>query len=349
MRLRATSFALSCLLASIACAQVQTQSFTCPFEVSDIKFTPDASTVVAHLRGYPDTSFLNLQRGTSHTPQIGAARFSSDSKFWVGLSQGHLYLVNRKDESAIDLGDDDRSAMGFAFSPKGHMLAILRQVDHAKKKLEIYQGGFGLERTFSDLPALIDPPQPLGMQSAYGGPRRKRVQDWIEQGIVVGTGYGGRDTFIVNPSTGAVQPNRRSDVYKVPEELADGSIVDTMGDNLARSWNGRTQRVLFTQFDFASPGHTRHFEVAKAVNLLMVYGTSNAGQHTEVWVVNVANGAKRRILSLDHERQASTRDEFLATISPDGKWVAYRDCEDLKKVDVIPVPNIELVEHSSGK
>jgi len=323
-----------------AFASAQPSRWRSPIPIGRIEISPTAE--FAFISDWADGNYiLNLRKGTWTPCSCRQLQFSADDKYAVGV------VRQRDDTSALlvyDLRSGGKISMslpgsnGF-FAPTGDTLCVQNSVDPSE--LDLYElPNKSVRKVLRGFNEEID------MRSRRLKPFGILLKGWTQDGIELSVSVpndAGLLTFYVDPDRDiAVQDSANS--YYGGVKLADGSEVrESTPDSdvfLATWWGQQRNTTLFTRKDSgpAFPELASDLKLARHANVLVVNAVSQGHSMAAIWGINVVNGRNSLILKKPWPRQAKDLDYISVDVSPDGKWILYRDFDDQKLLDRAAMP-----------
>ena len=255
-----------------------------------------------------------------------------------------------QDVIVIDTHDGRQTITGLKgvrvfFEPAGHRFAVQEDFTNARCAIDLFNPDtFDLRKLSRFAADVLGSPK-----GKYAGdieiPDRDRIGiellGWDEEGLKVEevihrhTGMRGHD-FIVHPETDKARPKPRTQTvlerkYSIYHDKEKGELLDKQNGyavmfSRARNGSGLSFSVV----------NGPYRDLAKKAEIMVLGGITDDGGHAEIWVVNTRSYKAKRIAAGECPIERKPGYQSLV-ISPDGKWVAYRDFSDPRKVILVRV------------
>ena len=315
------------------------QKITMPAQVQAIWFTDSSDRVIVECPStVPTFDAYSIDVAKPNPIALGNYRFlacSKDGQIAAGtrFPNNDIYIIDPRNGHIRYTGLKGDAAH---FAPSGHRFAAQADFMNATCSINLYDPDSMTAQTISRFAADVFAASP---------PDHDKVgiylSDWTTDGIIVyqviahHTGMVG-DRFVVDPEL-----DRARLLPPIPRPSA---AVEWIGrdSNNGQLFDGRASRsLLFSKkqagSSLAFSPHGPYADAAKSAGVIYVAGITDDGAHAEIWVVNTLTTKARRVASgpcpMDRKPGYQT-----VAISPDGKWIAYRDFADPSKVDLVAVP-----------
>jgi hypothetical protein len=332
---------LAAVAVSIAAlAGAQQQHWKSRVDIGRIEISPDGNN--AFISDWADgNGILNLKTGNWTACHTRNVRFSADGKYAAGVfaetdSSSNLMVF---DLSAGKESDIPVLGKACCFAPTGHTVAVQSASDDGEivlYELPKREPVKKLNRFYQDFLVYSKGAKPNGIQLAT----------WTNEGIHL---------RVTVPNAAEildfyVDPNRDEAIYSADTthyegvRLADGSqafVNVPPGPALISSWWGSEQyRVLFTQNDAGPdfPVLAGDLKLAAKANVLVANAVTRNQSVAAIWGINAVNGHSAVILKKPWPRQSAGLGYISLAVSPDGKWILYRDFDDPRQLDRAAVP-----------
>ena len=329
------------ILAVLACAfaQMPVGPWKVPSPIGALQLSSSGHFAVAYTKDDSQAYLVNLRTHACTPIASRFVRLSEDDKY--GLCQtknggGPFDLVELETGKISQLPFDVESA---AFAPEGHLIAL--KTHDAPAEIKIYDAATGEVRKLT------------GFYDEIRSPGEHRVEpymhidSWTAQGIVLNVNLNpmmnaGDTAFFVDPETGHAKRDR-DPYYESPfGVLPDGSLVvwttaDSKASGVGISFDNKIQRMLLTKNDVGDEYVTFQPPFGKLrSNIVLITVIDRTSTKGQLWVANAVTG--KRALVVKEEWAQHRFFSIPSAISPDGKWVIYRDSSDDSLLTMAPVP-----------
>ena len=330
-------------VASGICFGQKATTVALPNDIVSVAFTPTGDRVVVETEG---SNWFAIDISTDKTLPLGnfaSLSFSPDGQIAAGsrpdtkdiyvtdLRNGHIRFAGIKGDTPV-------------FAPSGHNFAVEIRSDPANCEIDIVDGDslaqtkslthFGSDIvtwrsgdvTRVDLAAwqrdgIIVQPALKGNWDIVPGPRKPRPVFFIDPDLDRGRFVGG----YLPPSN--LPPGE--EIFAEPTLSRMVERTSSSSPTVLFANNGPDNSLYFS--DVESPNWT----IAKNASIILLYGLTPDQKHAAIFAINDLTMKMKRVAT--GPASAAIYPNYVA-ISPDGKWVAYRDFSDPKKLDLVQVP-----------